>query len=316
MDKQTEDLNSKSKTTKILLIEDDLEYAGALKEMLAQLKDPAFDLEHTEQLSRGLARLIEGGFDMVLLDLNLPDSNGLDTFTRVHTQAPEVPIIVLTGLDDEKLATKTVHQGAQDYLIKGHINIGALTRVVRYGIERHQLWEEIHSLSLTDELTGLYNRRGFLTLTEHPLKLSKRTGKRLFLLFADVDKLKQINDTLGHHEGDQALRDAARILKETFREADIVARLGGDEFAVLAMETSENPSQTPAHRLQENIAIYNSKAKKSYDLHLSVGMLPYDPKNPCPLDELLDQADKLMYNQKQQRRGFSPVGKRNILKKY
>lgn len=121
-----------------LLIEDNPGDARLIREMLAEVKGQAFDLKRAERLSAGLECLAEGGIDVVLLDLSLPDSHGLETFARVHAEAPEVPIIVLTGLADTELAVKAVREGAQDYLVKGELNGALLVRSVRYGIERHR----------------------------------------------------------------------------------------------------------------------------------------------------------------------------------
>mgnify|MGYP005835058095 CR=1 FL=1 len=157
------------------------------------------------------------------------------------------------------------------------------------------------ALSLTDELTGLYNRRRFFVLTEQYLKLSIRTKKRLLFLFIDMDNLKGINDHYGHNEGDQALIDLANILKKTFRESDIVARIGGDEFVVLSESTDGNGKKVMT-RLYENIEDYNTKGSRRYTLSISVGTTQFDPKHPIPIDELLSKGDALMYAQKRRRR--------------
>jgi diguanylate cyclase (GGDEF)-like protein/PAS domain S-box-containing protein len=164
---------------------------------------------------------------------------------------------------------------------------------------RKRAEEALRALSLVDELTGLYNRRGFLTLGKQQLKLAGRTKKKMLLLFADTDDLKRINDTLGHPQGDQALIDIAHVLRETFRESDIIARIGGDEFVVLAPETDHANPEILAARLQRNLEAYNASGDRPYRLSLSVGVARYAPQHPCYIDELLAQADRLMYEQKQ-----------------
>ena len=161
-----------------------------------------------------------------------------------------------------------------------------------------QLMEEVRALSLTDELSGLYNRRGFLTLAQQQMKVTNRTGRGLSLFYFDLDNMKKINDRLGHKEGDTALRDTARVLKETFRDSDIVARVGGDEFMVLAIETPEANAQTFAARLHETLITYNGRGHRPFRLSLSMGVAHYDPENPCLLDELMEKADRLMYEHK------------------
>jgi diguanylate cyclase (GGDEF)-like protein/PAS domain S-box-containing protein len=168
--------------------------------------------------------------------------------------------------------------------------------------DRKKMEEEIHALSITDQLTGLNNRRGFLTLAGQQLKLSDRSKKGVALFFADLDLLKQINDTLGHEEGDKALIEAANVLRETFRTSDIIARLGGDEFAVLAIDTDEVNSRKFTARLQQIIDIRNNQENRKYRLSISAGRSYYDPENPCSIDDLIARADKMMYEEKQLKR--------------
>ena len=182
--------------------------------------------------------------------------------------------------------------------------VESLAATATIAIENARLYESVRALSLTDGLTELYNRRGFVTLAEQALKLAHRTKRGMVLLFADLDGLKQINDTLGHSAGDQALIATANILRETFREADIVARLGGDEFVVLALETAENGAVLT--RLYENLTRHNTQANRGYNLSLSIGVARYDPEHACSVDELLAQADALMYEEKRRKREVSP----------
>ena len=170
--------------------------------------------------------------------------------------------------------------------------------------ERKQAEEEILTLSITDQLTGLHNRRGFITVADQQLKLSDRTKRGMLLFFADLDGMKGINDTLGHEEGDRVLMEAAAILKETFRAVDIVARMGGDEFAILAIDSTEVNSEIFSTRLQERIDAHNQQENRRYRLSLSVGCACYDPENPCSLDELIVRADRLMYENKRIKKSY------------
>ena len=165
-----------------------------------------------------------------------------------------------------------------------------------------QLREELRTLTLVDDLTGLHNRRGFLTLGEQQLKLVDRNREGMFLLFNDLDNMKGINDSYGHQEGDLALIEIASILRETFRKSDIIARVGGDEFAVLAIESHKESGKFLVDRLQENIKTHNEQSKHSCTLSISVGLTYYDPESPCLMYELLEQADRAMYEQKQNKR--------------
>jgi len=174
--------------------------------------------------------------------------------------------------------------------------------------DRKKMESEIIALSITDQLTGLNNRRGFLSLAGQQLKLSDRSKKGVVLFFADLDLLKQINDTLGHEEGDKALIEAANIFKETFRTSDIIARLGGDEFAVLAIDTDEANSGIFTARLLQLIDNGNNQENRKYRLSISVGFAYYDPEKPCSIDELIARADKLMYEQKQKKKFVEKEG--------
>lgn len=175
--------------------------------------------------------------------------------------------------------------------------VGALLDIT----ERKRTEEALRTLSLADELTGLYNRRGFFTLAEQQLRIANRMKKRMLLLFADLDGLKWINDNMGHNEGDLALVDVANILKKTFRESDFVARIGGDEFVVLAIETEEVNAEVLSERLEENLRAHNAERKCGYNLSISTGISRCSPESRCSIDELLSRADKSMYRHKRKK---------------
>jgi diguanylate cyclase (GGDEF)-like protein/PAS domain S-box-containing protein len=164
--------------------------------------------------------------------------------------------------------------------------------------ERKRLEEKLQTMSIMDDLTGLYNRRGFFTLAQQQMKVIERTKKDMLLFFADLDKMKQINDTLGHQEGDKALVEIATILKGVFRESDIIGRVGGDEFVILVIDTTDETREVLMKRLHNYLDDYNRPEGKSYTLSLSIGIAPYDPQKPFSLDELMAQADTLMYEEK------------------
>jgi diguanylate cyclase (GGDEF)-like protein len=168
--------------------------------------------------------------------------------------------------------------------------------------DRVRHFEELRLLSLTDELTGLCNRRGFFTLAEQQLKIARRTKKEMMLLLADMDKLKVINDNFGHPEGDKAISAVARVLKETFRESDILARIGGDEFAVLAVESSGAVASAVDKRLKEKLAELNDKSDKQYEVSISRAIAPFNPWKPSTLEELVDWADVLLMEQKKRKK--------------
>jgi diguanylate cyclase (GGDEF)-like protein/PAS domain S-box-containing protein len=173
------------------------------------------------------------------------------------------------------------------------------TGIIRDITKRRKLEDRLRASSLTDELTGLLNRRGFITLSEKQLQISKRYRKHFSILFLDLNDMKTINDAFGHKTGDLALTDAANILKKTFRSSDIIARIGGDEFTVLMVE-SQNPDiqKHAVENILRNVRIHNNKMKRSYRLSFSIGIASFDPENPCSIDDLLVRADTLMYENK------------------
>jgi len=292
---------------KVLLIEDNAIETRVMEAVLEKAGQStvglvsSYQLFCTDCLEGGLKRLAEGGIDIVLLDLSLPDAHGLETLMRVREQEADVPVVVLTGMNDESLAVAAMQAGAQDYLVKGQHDSQLITRTIRYSIERHRL---LRTLSLVDELTELYNRRGFLMLSEQHLKVAQRTGKDCLLVYLDLDGLKQINDTLGHHQGSQAIIDAANILRQTFRDSDIMARLGGDEFTVLVINMSDEQSDGDnfTARLNKNLEDHNALANRPYKLALSLGLAHYDCAKPRTLESLMNEADQAMYEQKRQRK--------------
>ncbi len=168
--------------------------------------------------------------------------------------------------------------------------------------EKRQLEEKLRSLSITDELTGVYNRRGFFTVSEQQFKMARRLEKNLVLFYADLDNLKWINDNLGHKEGDNAIVAFVKILKDAFRESDIIGRLGGDEFAILALSTGFTRPQLIIKRLNNLVHKYNEREKRPYKLSFSMGFAEYNPNSHNTLEELISVADDLMYMEKKRKK--------------
>ncbi|MFH1215057.1 MAG: diguanylate cyclase [Pseudomonadota bacterium] len=185
---------------------------------------------------------------------------------------------------------------------------GALVGVVesfRDISERKEMENRLKEMSVTDELTGLLNRRGFLDMAGNQLILAERLNKELFLLYMDLDKMKWINDNLGHAAGDQALVEAADALKSTFRKTDVIGigRLGGDEFAVLMLSEPGTTCDHPVvSRLQEHLDEINREPGRAYELSMSVGMVTYSFDAPCSIDELLARGDEAMYQCKRKKK--------------
>jgi diguanylate cyclase (GGDEF)-like protein len=175
-----------------------------------------------------------------------------------------------------------------------------LMRAVRCAAKQYMLLAELGDLALVDELTGLYNRRGFMAIAERQLKVGRRSGKGMLLFFTDVDDLKQINDSYGHSEGDKALRRTAHALEMTFRDSDVIARIAGDEFAVLAIEAADHSEATIRARLCEDLKSMSAEESR-YSIGLSLGVARFNWRDNRPIGELMAQADKAMYEEKRHR---------------
>ncbi|HEX3035905.1 MAG TPA: GGDEF domain-containing response regulator [Thermodesulfobacteriota bacterium] len=291
-----------------MLVEDNPGDARLIEETIGET-DTTFEITHANRLSEARKLLRESEFHVILLDLLLPDGTGIDTFLRLVALVPDIPIIVLTGLNNENLAVRAVREGAQDYTVKGQLDGGSLVRSIRYAIERHRVQMTLRNMSHIDELTELYNRRGFLTMLEQHCKLAPGTEKGFLLVFAGLDYLKQINDIFGHNEGDMALINTAEILRKTFRDSDIIARIGGDEFVILLIEADNEDMDIITARLQKRLDDYNGNSNRPYKLSISTGIVPYEPQSRYSVDEILSQADTLMYTNKLAKKVKSRRGK-------
>ncbi len=266
-------------------------------------------------------RPVDNGEDFIITDIN-PAGEGISQVKQQDIVGKSITVVFpgareLGLLDVMKQVWRTgVHQYhpmslySDDRLSQWVENTvhklasGEVVAIYDDVSDRKRMEAEILALSITDPLTGLNNRRGFLSLAEQQLKLSKRNRHRMIFFFADLDGLKWINDTLGHEEGDRALIEAATIFKAIFRTSDIMARLGGDEFAALAIDTNEINSDVFTTRLQYRIDTQNNSKDRKYKLSISVGSACYDPDKPRSIDELMAEADKLMYVHKQSRKGI------------
>jgi diguanylate cyclase (GGDEF)-like protein len=288
-------------TLAILLLAADPGDARLIQDHLQDAMPGQFICTSVFTVGEVVEQLHESTFDVILLDPNLPDRQGLETYLNVQSQARMTPILLLTGPDDQTLALQAVKAGAQDCLVKHQITGSALARAIRYAIERQHLQSERDRLSLTDSLTGLYNRRGFFVLANEQLKLLHRSPHGLLLLLYDVDKMKAINDTFGHSRGDQTLVEASLVLRTTFRASDIIARWGGDEFAIVAIGTMPATAELLQARLQANLNKRNAQSERPYELSFSIGIAYVAPDEQATMEELISKADQEMYEHKHSR---------------
>ncbi|MDX2056853.1 MAG: diguanylate cyclase response regulator [Gemmatimonadales bacterium] len=286
---------------RVLLVEDNPVDAMRIRQLLARSRTASFEVESQASLAVAQERAVAGDIDLILLDLDLPDSLGLDTYATLAAAVPQVPIVILSRPADEELAIEAVQAGAQDMVLKPSLSAEGLARTIRCAVERHRLVASLRGLSLTDELTGLLNRRGFTTIAQGHLRLAGRTGCRFVLFFVDVDDLKVINDRFGHHQGDQALIRTAAVLRQTFRQSDVVARIGGDEFVILALDGAADQGAAMQRRLAANLAEENAQPERAVALSFSVGTVAFDGRLEEPLGALLARADRALYVEKRTR---------------
>lgn len=292
----------------VLLVEDELVMARVTEHMLKKKSGGKFTVSHKVRLADTIAALRGSDFDVVVLDLNLPDSQGLDTLARVAEAAPEVAIVVLTATESEELGLRALQLGAQDFLIKGGFNEGALQRAVLYSIERHRLQRTIRQLAVMDELTGLYNRRGFNTLQQDIVTTAGRGDSRGYLCYFDLDRFKQINDELGHQKGDEALIEFAINLRDVFRKDALIARLGGDEFVVMGIESREAQVEDTLQALEVVLSVRNARDTTGFRLETSFGVTYFGKDHKSTLDDLIAAADAALYENKQARRRARGLG--------
>jgi two-component system, cell cycle response regulator len=244
--------NEKSKRECILLVDDDISLLDTLSNGLSLR---GYQCKAAMSANTALELLNKELFDTTIIDIVLPDMSGFELTTKAKKSRPDMAVIIMTGYIDEFSYEDTIESGASDFIKKPFSVKELIAR-----IEHAKMHERLHDISLHDELTGLYNRRGFFNLAEHLLKTAKRQQEGFFMLYCDLDGLKVINDVLGHQRGDWALIDTANILKETFRDSDIIARIGGDEFVVMPIESTEDNLEIVINRLQKAVEMDNTKS--------------------------------------------------------
>src|SRR3989440_3451959 len=265
--------------------------------MIADDPRAPFTVHFADRLAKGLEHLSAGEMALVILDLSLPDSYGLETFTKVYAHSPAVPIIVLTGNDDDALALSAVKGGAQDYLVKSRLDRELLLRSMQYSIERKRYQVQLEHQANYDALTGLPNRN-LLHDRLRQAVYAQRVARAIAVVFIDLDHFKFVNDSLGHSTGDKLLKGMADRLRLVLREGDTVARLGGDEFVLILNDQSNEEvifraMQRITARVCEPIDI---EGKELY-VTCSAGISLY-PQDGADVDTLLKNADAAMYRAK------------------
>lgn len=288
-----------AKTFHVLLVEDNPGDARLVQELLSETGSQ-FELFHVVTLTDARQHLMAEGVDCVLLDLSLPDASRLEAPMQLRAAAPDVPIVILSGLQDELLAIKAVQEGAQDYLVKGRVDGAAIGRSIRYAAERKSLEMQMAHKAMHDALTGLPNRTLFHDRLKHAVMRAKRHQSMLGVMFIDLDGFKPINDGLGHDVGDLLLKALGRRLQEGLRASDTAARFGGDEFMVLCEDVADEQHVISiAERLQAAVAEPFRIAGHDLAVSSSMGIV-VSTGHEESADSLIRNADAAMYRAKRQ----------------
>lgn len=289
-----------TETFRVLLLEDDTISAKITTRMLDRKGEGRFPVTRRARLDETLQALRENDYDIILSDLNVPDSEGLKTLAAIAAVAPDVPIVALTATDGDEIGIRAVQLGAQDFLVKGDFNDSALLRSLQHSIERHRMQRMIRQLAIIDELTTLYNRRGFNSLNQDMLVRGLQTEDQGYICYFDLDRFKQINDELGHQMGDEALTEFAAALRNAFRKDTLIARIGGDEFVAMGVELRPGQVEDTVNELVAQLAERNARPDARFAIETSAGFARYGRGETRTLEELLAAADGALYANKEQ----------------
>jgi len=290
------------KTIKVLLVEDNPADVRLVREMFLDIDASEFELSVADTLHSALDVLAGYEFDVMLLDLSLPDSRGLNVITQILNHAPHLPIVILSGIDDAELSLQAVQAGAQDYLVKGQGDGNLLCRALRYAIERKRTQERLTYLAQYDQLTELPNRVLFNDRLASSLQQAQRHTRQMALMFLDLDHFKDINDTLGHSAGDKLLKDVARRLQHCVRAEDTIARLGGDEFTIIMHEVKkQQDSAAVAEKILDVLSQPFLLENEEVFVTTSIGISGY-PKCGNDPETLIRNADIALYRAKSEGR--------------
>jgi len=287
----------------VLLVEDNLIDAQLVRRLLRRVSGSYYRITHVRTLNDAILSAEELTPDVILADLNLPDSRGTQTVTSLQTSYADTPLVIVSAWEDETISLRSVKAGAQDYLVKGHIDGANLHRVIRYAVERKRTELELVRLAHYDQLTSLPNRTLLRERVEHALARAMRAGHGVATLVLDMDRFKEINDMLGHEIGDKLLVEVAQRIRSNVRDQDTVARLGGDEFAVVLEGVSEAREVLPViERIIASLAEVTTIGGHEINSSTSVGIAMF-PENGSNLSQLLRAADLAMYQAKSSGRG-------------
>jgi PleD family two-component response regulator len=272
---------------RVLLVESESEDALFFQDVLAEIESGRYwdkwvhiETLHAPTWSDAVAILGNETLDVILLDLDLADSQGIDTFRAAQAQAPEIPVILLVGPESGELAARMVRDGAQDFLIKKQVDCAPLAHAIRNAVERHRLLMAARAAATTDPLTGLLSRNGFLACADRDRKLAERLGRRLMVMVAEPKSLSEIASAYGEHRRDLALVEAADHLRTLVGPTDLLGRLGETRFGLAIFDTGLESVEEIWARIHSSAAGHR----------ILIGAAIFDADRPASLEALLDQA--------------------------
>ncbi len=292
----------KQKNIRVLLIEDNALDARLVEILIKESGHDELILKHVETIAKGKEQLESDKYDVILLDLHLPDGENEEAIRAIKSVAGSIPIVILSGSDDADSQNFAMENGVQDYLVKGVGDGHLIARSINYAIEREQVQQHLTHLAHHDQLTGLANRELFHDRLGRAVARADRSKKMVGLMFLDLDRFKEINDSLGHQAGDDLLIMVSKRLQGCVRETDTIARLGGDEFTVIIEGTS---SPEEAALVAKKILLTMQKpftlADQEVFVTTSIGLTVY-PTDANNVELLLKNADMAMYRAKEEGR--------------
>lgn len=276
---------------RILLVESDVEDVLFLQDVLTEIESGQFwshwvEIEtlHAPTAEEAATVLSNELIDLILLDLSLPDTQGTGTFRALAASAPKIPTILLVAPEDQALAVRLVRDGAQDFLLKKHIDCAPLAHAIQNAMERHRLLTAARASSTTDQLTGLPNRGGFLTLAERDCKLAERLHHRLMVMLAEPGNISEINSPQEQQRQDLTLVETTDRLRTLIGPTDILGRIGQTRFGLAIFETDFESVDEARARIQTELQVTQPERR------VRIGAAIFDPGHPASLDVLLEQA--------------------------
>jgi len=286
---------------RLLIVEDDFDDVYLIKEYLKSDTYIDYSYHHAKTLASALELIPIEPFDLILLDLGLPDAEGFESLKALIQVDSSIPVVVLTGVNDHEIGREAIQHGAEDYIPKSIANTLLLSRSINYAIERHRLLLELKIKAELDPLTGLPNRAMIYDKLDFMIHQSERSGQAFSLVMLDFDKFKEINDTYGHRYGDRLLQAFADRLKQLMRISDYVSRYGGDEFFMIVSNYQSDAE------LEDLLKLKQEKLCRSYLLEfdgkeveqtisISFGVMKWVPGMKA--NEMLEMADQAMYRSK------------------